>query len=140
MIKYIKSILWRVAKCLSYIEEEQCLKVNMKCYQYKYGSTLEPIAKPVHATEFILNNYQCYVKCHNMSPVFSHREYCNIYFVYRFCDGNAHVAVKEYKKNLPCRRIPSMTYFHTLNRQCMKPILFQASLVISERAVHLTQT
>ena len=28
LIKYIKSILWRVAKCLSYIEEALCLKVN----------------------------------------------------------------------------------------------------------------
>ena len=28
LIKYIKSILWRVAKCLSYIEEARCLKVN----------------------------------------------------------------------------------------------------------------
>ena len=29
LIKYIKSVLWRVAKCLSYIEEARCLKVNM---------------------------------------------------------------------------------------------------------------
>ena len=29
LIKYIKSVLWRVAKCLSYIEEAQCLKVNV---------------------------------------------------------------------------------------------------------------
>jgi len=28
LIKYIKSILWRVAKCLSYIEDTRCLKVN----------------------------------------------------------------------------------------------------------------
>ena len=28
--KYIKSVLWRVAKCLSYIEEAHCLKVNLK--------------------------------------------------------------------------------------------------------------
>ena len=28
LIKYIKSVLWRVAKCLSYIEEVRCLKVN----------------------------------------------------------------------------------------------------------------
>jgi len=28
LIKYIKSILWRVAKRLSYTEEAQCLKVN----------------------------------------------------------------------------------------------------------------
>ena len=28
LIKYIKSVLWRVAKYLSYIEEVRCLKVN----------------------------------------------------------------------------------------------------------------
>jgi len=27
-IKYIKSILWRVAKPLSYLEDARCLKVN----------------------------------------------------------------------------------------------------------------
>ena len=29
LIKYVKSILWRVGKRLSYIEEARCLKVNM---------------------------------------------------------------------------------------------------------------
>jgi len=29
LIKYVKSVLWRVAKCLSYIEEARCLKVNV---------------------------------------------------------------------------------------------------------------
>jgi len=28
LIKYIKSVFWRVAKCLSYIEEARCLKVK----------------------------------------------------------------------------------------------------------------
>ena len=28
LIKYIKSVLWRAAKCLSYIEEARCLKVK----------------------------------------------------------------------------------------------------------------
>jgi len=28
LIKYTKSVLWRVAKCLSYIEEVRCLKVK----------------------------------------------------------------------------------------------------------------
>jgi hypothetical protein len=28
LIKYIKSVLWRVTKFLSYIEEARCLKVN----------------------------------------------------------------------------------------------------------------
>jgi len=30
LIKYIKSVLWRVAKCLYYIEEARCLKVNIQ--------------------------------------------------------------------------------------------------------------
>jgi len=29
LIKYIKSVLWRVAKRLSYIEDARCLKVNV---------------------------------------------------------------------------------------------------------------
>ena len=29
LIKYIKSVLWRVVKCLSYIEDARCLKVNV---------------------------------------------------------------------------------------------------------------
>ena len=28
MIKYIKSVLWKIAKCLSYIEEARSLKVK----------------------------------------------------------------------------------------------------------------
>jgi len=31
LIKYIKSVLWRVAKRLSHIEDARCLKVNYKC-------------------------------------------------------------------------------------------------------------
>ena len=31
LIKYIKSVVWRVAKCLSYIEEARCLKVKTIC-------------------------------------------------------------------------------------------------------------
>ena len=34
LIKYIKSVLWKVAKCLSYIEEVRCLKVNEDCHNH----------------------------------------------------------------------------------------------------------
>ena len=34
LIKYIKSVLWRVAKRLSYIEDARCLKVNLATLQY----------------------------------------------------------------------------------------------------------
>ena len=30
LIKYIKNVLWRVEKLLSYIEEAECLKVNVR--------------------------------------------------------------------------------------------------------------
>jgi len=33
LIKYIKSVLWRVAKRLSYIEDARCLKVNYFVWQ-----------------------------------------------------------------------------------------------------------
>ena len=32
LIKYIKSVLWRVAKCLSYIEEARYLKVKLAVF------------------------------------------------------------------------------------------------------------
>ena len=32
LIKYIKSVLWRVVKCLSYIQDARCLKVNCRIY------------------------------------------------------------------------------------------------------------
>jgi len=32
LIKYIKNVLWRVAKSLSYTEDARCLKVNTPTY------------------------------------------------------------------------------------------------------------
>ena len=40
LIKYIKSVLWRVAKRLSYIEVARCLKVNT-CSPSPSRSTIE---------------------------------------------------------------------------------------------------
>ena len=37
MIKYIKSVLWRVAKCLSSIEEARCLRVKSLTRHTKTG-------------------------------------------------------------------------------------------------------
>jgi len=39
LIKYIKRFLWRVAKCLSYVEEVRCLKVKLGP-DYKYMRNL----------------------------------------------------------------------------------------------------
>ena len=37
LIKYIKSVLWRVAKHLSYVEDARCLKVNRHVFYYALG-------------------------------------------------------------------------------------------------------
>jgi len=36
LIKYIKSVLWRVAKCLSYVQEARCLKVKEAVHELSY--------------------------------------------------------------------------------------------------------
>ena len=40
LIKYIKSVLWRVAKRLSYIEEARCLKVKLWTLDSRFVSTI----------------------------------------------------------------------------------------------------
>ena len=52
LITYIKSVLWRVAKCLSYTEEARCLKVK-KIFKY-FGLMLSPTKKCGGVTEGFL--------------------------------------------------------------------------------------
>ena len=48
-VKYIKSVLWRVAKRLSYIEEVRCLKViKQKVYEFDVHVTT------VHRVKFLI--------------------------------------------------------------------------------------
>ena len=46
-----------------------------------------------------------------MPFVFSHVEYCDMHFVYGFCNGNSRAAVVEYQRRFPDRRIPSRRVF-----------------------------
>src|SRR5215469_8497731 len=48
--------------------------------------------------------------------VFSHVEYCDMRFVYGFCDGNARAAVQEYQRRFPGRRIPSRSVFTRIHQ------------------------
>ena len=48
--------------------------------------------------------------------VFCHVEYCDMHFVYGFCNGNAHAAVEEYQRRFPNRRIPSRGVFTRINQ------------------------
>ena len=46
LIKYIKSVLWRVAKHLSYIEDAQCLKLNVSNFIYIAHHTFSQTDNP----------------------------------------------------------------------------------------------
>ena len=51
-----------------------------------------------------------------MPFVFSHVEYCDMHFVYGFCDWNARAAVDEYTRRFSDRRIPSRRVFSRIHQ------------------------
>jgi hypothetical protein len=51
-----------------------------------------------------------------MPFVFSHVEYCDMHFVYGFCDGNGLAAEEEYRRRYPDRRIPSSGAFTRIHQ------------------------
>ena len=46
-----------------------------------------------------------------MPFLFTHVEYCDMHYVYGYCDGNTSAAVNEYRRRYPERRIPSKRVF-----------------------------
>jgi hypothetical protein len=67
--------------------------------------------------------------------VFSHTEYCDMHFVYGFCDGNARAAVEEYRRPFPDRRIPSKGVFSRVHRTMRETGCLPSVSVQSERDV-----
>ncbi len=51
-----------------------------------------------------------------MPFVYSHVEYCDMHFVYGFCDRNESAAVLEYRRRYPERRVPSSSVFTRLQQ------------------------
>ena len=51
-----------------------------------------------------------------MPFVFSHVDYCDMHFVYGFCDGDACAAVQEYQRRFPDRRTPSRSVFTRIHQ------------------------
>src|SRR5215469_896610 len=70
-----------------------------------------------------------------MPFVFSHVEYCNMHFVYGFCDGNARAAVDEYQRRFPDRRIPSRGVFSRIHQTMCETVGLSSVAVQSEREV-----
>jgi hypothetical protein len=70
-----------------------------------------------------------------MSFVFSHAEYCDMHFVYGFCDGNARAAVEEYWRHFPDWRIPCKGVFSLVHQTMRETGCLPSVSVQSEREV-----
>ena len=62
-----------------------------------------------------------------MPSLFSHVEYCDMHFVYGFCNGNSRASVEEY------RRIPSRRVFTRIHQKLRDNGCFPSVSVNSER-------
>ena len=69
-----------------------------------------------------------------MPFVFSHVEYCDMHFVYGFCNVNAR-AVVEYQRRLPDRRSPSRGVFTRIHQTMRETGCLPSVAVQSEREV-----
>ena len=70
-----------------------------------------------------------------MPFVFSHVEYCDMHFVYGFCNGNSRASVEEYRTRFPDRRIPSRRVFTRIHQTLRDKGCFPGVSVSSERQV-----
>ena len=99
-----------------------------------------------HATVLMSLRVECSVNCacvtvsclHGVASipfVFSHVEYCDVHFVYGFCNGNVHAAVEEYQRRFPDRRILSRGVFTRINQTLRDTGCLPSVAVRSEREV-----
>jgi hypothetical protein len=70
-----------------------------------------------------------------MPFVFSLVEYCDMHFVYGFCDGNARAAVEVYQRRFPYTRIPSRSVFTYIHQTMRETGCLPSVAVRSEREV-----
>ena len=59
--------------------------------------------------------------------MFSHVEYCDMHFVYGFCDGNARAVVEEYQRIL-IEGFRLEVYLREFTRHCVRLVLFRVLL------------
>jgi len=70
-----------------------------------------------------------------MPFVFSRVEYCDMHFVYGFCDGNARAGVQEYQRRFPDRRIPSRSVFTRIHQTLLGTVSLPRVSLQSETEV-----
>ena len=67
--------------------------------------------------------------------VFSHVEYCDMHFVYGFCNGNASATFEEYQRRFPDRMIPSRGVFTRIHQTMSETGCLPSVAVQSESEV-----
>ena len=77
----------------------------------------------------------CFLRLAIMPFVYSHVEYCDMHFVYGFCNGNAVAAVEEYRRRFPDRRTPSRSVFTRIHQTLRDTGCLPSVKVRSEREV-----
>jgi len=70
-----------------------------------------------------------------MPFLFTHVEYCDMHYVYGYCDGNASAAVNEYRRRYPERRIPSKCLFTRVEQSLHGNGCLPSFAVHSEREI-----
>jgi len=60
-----------------------------------------------------------------MPFVFSHVEYCDMHYVYGFCDGNALAAVEEYRRRFLIEGFRLEGYLREFTKLCVILVLFR---------------
>ena len=70
-----------------------------------------------------------------MPFLFSHVEYCDMHYVYGYCDGNASAAVNEYRRRYPERRILSKRVFTRVEQTLLDNGCLPSFAVHSENVV-----
>jgi len=74
-----------------------------------------------------------------MPFMFSHVEYCDMHFVYGFCNGNALAAVEEYQRRFPDRSIPSRPVFTRIHQTLRDTGFLPSVAVRSDKNCRHTQ-
>ena len=69
-----------------------------------------------------------------MPHVFTHAEYADMVFVYRFCNGNALAKCIEYSLRFPNRRVPDSRVFPSVYSKLREIGALPSSHISSERA------
>jgi hypothetical protein len=68
-----------------------------------------------------------------MPHIFTNAEYAEKLYVDGFCDGSANVAVEEYRRRVPVRRIPDRRMFYKLFNTLRECGTLPCAYVSSER-------